>query len=226
MTTDTSRAGVLVIVDIDGTLVDSNYQHALAWHRALRGVGATVPLWRIHRAIGMGGDRIVAALAGDDVERDRGDEARAAEARIFGTMIDEVVPLPGARDALTALAGAARGVVLASSARAEEVEHHVDLLGVRDIVDGWTTAADVDRTKPAPDLIDAARRVGGGGPAIMVGDATWDALAARRAGMPMWAVLTGGYGARELLDAGAESVHAGLGELAEGIAGSLRLGAI
>ena len=73
-----------MILDIDGTLVDTNYQHALAWYRAFRQHGVVVPVWRIHRAIGMGGDQLVAALAGDEVEEEHGDEIRAAEAPLHG----------------------------------------------------------------------------------------------------------------------------------------------
>src|SRR6187402_576418 len=117
-----------VICDIDGTLVDSNYQHAIAWYRALRDVGLTLPVWRIHRHIGMGGDKLVAAVAGDDVERDRGDEIRDREKELYGELIDEVAPLDGARELLIELKRRDHPLVLASSAKEDEVEHYVNLL--------------------------------------------------------------------------------------------------
>lgn len=215
----TPRHSRLAIVDIDGTLVDSNYHHAVAWHRAFLRAGVAVPAWRIHRAVGMGGDRIVAALAGDEAERRVGDVVRAAQARMFRDMMDDVMPLPGARAAVELLSQTMRCVVLASSAPADEVERHVEALGIGDAVDGWTTAADVDATKPSPELLDVACRIGGGPPAVMIGDATWDVIAARRAGMPAHGVLTGGYSANELVAAGAEAVHAGVAGAAESIVG-------
>ena len=207
------------LVDIDGTLVDSNYQHALAWFRALRHHGVVRPLWEIHRHIGMGGDHMVAALAGDEVERAAGDAIRSAEGRFYGEMIDEVEPLPGARDALLALAGEGRVVVLVTSAKPEEAEHYLDLLDARDVVSACVTGADVDATKPDPDLVEAGRRRAGGGPAVMIGDSTWDCRAADRAGIPCVAVLTGGFSEQELRDAGAVTVHRSLTELIDAIAG-------
>lgn len=201
------------IVDIDGTLIDSNYQHALAWYRALRRHGVTVELWRLHRHIGMGGDKLVAAVAGDAVESDRGDAIRAAETEEYGRLIDEVVPLPGARELLEELARRTRCVVLASSAKPEETERYVDMLGARGLVEGWTTAGDVEATKPAPDLVGVALEMAGGAPAVMIGDSIWDCEAASRAGIPSVAVLTGGTGAGELVAAGAAAVHRSLAEL-------------
>ena len=203
------------IVDIDGTLIDSNYQHALAWFRALRRFGVTEEVWRLHRLIGMGGDQIVERVAGAEVERERGDEIREAEGALYREMIDEVVPLGGARELLEGLAARMRRVVLASSGKPDEVDHYLDLLGARDLVDGWTTSGDVDATKPEPDLIEAALAKAGGGPAVMIGDAIWDCEAAERAGLPTVAVLTGGVGAAELMAAGAAAIYSSLPELTE-----------
>lgn len=200
------------IIDIDGTLVDSNYQHAIAWFRAFAGVGITVEIRRLHRLIGMGGDKFVAAAAGDAAERDHGDEVRARHDDIFDAVIGEVVALPDARRLVRTLAERSRGVVLASSARAEEVDHYLDLLDVRDDVLAWTTSADVDDTKPDPDLIEAALGTCGR-PAVMVGDSTWDCVAARKVLVPAVAVLTGGYGRDELIGAGAAWVHDSAGDL-------------
>jgi HAD superfamily hydrolase (TIGR01549 family) len=192
-----------VILDIDGTLVDSNYQHAIAWYRAFRGVELTLPVWRIHRHIGMGGDKLVAAVAGDDVEREHGDEIRDREKDLYAELIDEVAVLDGARDLIVALDERGHEIVLASSAKEDEVDHYLDLLDARDLAKGWTTSADVDATKPEPDLVKAALDKAGTDEAVMIGDTPWDAIAAARAGVPCIGVLTGGFAAGELAEAGA-----------------------
>jgi HAD superfamily hydrolase (TIGR01549 family) len=203
-----------VILDVDGTLVDTNYQHAIAWHRALRGVGFAVQLWRIHRHIGMGGDQIVAALVGEDGERAHGEEAREAEGEAYAELIGEVQAMEGATELLRELGEAGHQVVLSSSAKADEVDHYLDLLDAHDLVDGWTTSADVDRTKPEPDLIEVAlRKAEGDRPALMIGDSTWDVKAATAAGAPTLAVLTGGFSDEELREAGAATVLESIEEL-------------
>jgi phosphoglycolate phosphatase-like HAD superfamily hydrolase len=105
--------------------------------------------------------------------------------------------------------------VLASSAKAQEVDHYLDLLDARGIVEGWTTSADVERTKPEPDLVQAAVEKAGGGSAVMLGDSTWDCKAAKRAGLETVAVLTGGFSEQELRDAGAACVFESLVALRE-----------
>ena len=211
------------ILDIDGTLVDSNYHHAIAWFRAFADHDIVLPVWRIHRHIGMGGDQLVGALCGDEVERERGDDIRATEKDRYFAFIDEVRPLEGARGLIEDLKGKGREVVLASSAKPEEDDHNLDLLDARDLTDAWTTSGDVEATKPHPDLIHAALdRVEARG-AVMIGDSTWDCQAARNAGVETLAVLTGGFSAQELFDAGALSVFASLTELRERL-GSTALG--
>jgi HAD superfamily hydrolase (TIGR01549 family) len=201
------------ILDIDGTLVDSNYHHAIAWYRAFRQHDLVLPVWRIHRHIGMGGDQLVAAVAGEEVEREHGDGIRAAETERYAEIIGEVRPLDGARGLIEDLKRDDHQVVLASSAKPEEVEHYLDLLDARELADAWTTAGDVERTKPEPDLIHAALQRLGADRAVMVGDSTWDCEAARNAGVETLAVLTGGFSAQELFDAGALSVFATIAEL-------------
>jgi HAD superfamily hydrolase (TIGR01549 family) len=203
------------ILDIDGTLVDSNYQHALAWYRALREHGHVLPIWRIHRHIGMGGDQLVKALCGEEAEERDGDAIREAEGRRYFEMIAEVEPLEGARDLIGDLKESGHRVVLASSAKPEEVDHYLDLLDARDLTDDWTSAGDVEHTKPAPDLVQTAIEKIGGGPAVMVGDSTWDCEAARRAGVQTIAVLTGGFSEEELRGAGAIAVFGSIVELRE-----------
>jgi HAD superfamily hydrolase (TIGR01549 family) len=201
------------ILDIDGTLVDTNYHHAIAWYRAFLQSDEVLPLWRIHRHIGMGGDQLVAALAGEEFDSEHGDEVRAAEKALYMAVIHEVRPLESARELIEDLRSNEHAVVLASSAKPDEVEHYLDLLDVRELATGWTDSGDVENTKPEPDLVQAAIEKAGGGPAVMVGDSTWDCIAAERAGIPMVAVLTGGFSEAELREAGAVNVFHSLTDL-------------
>jgi HAD superfamily hydrolase (TIGR01509 family) len=206
-------SGPAAILDIDGTLVDSNYQHAIAWYRALRQHGHVLPIWRIHRHIGMGGDQLVGALCGDEVEEREGDDIRDAEKALYMALIDEVEPLAGARALIEDLKRMGRTIVLASSAKPDEVEHYLDLLDARGLADAWTTSGDVENTKPEPDLVHAALERAGSDSAVMVGDSTWDCEAAGRAGVRTVAVLTGGFSDQELRDAGAIAVYRSIEEL-------------
>jgi HAD superfamily hydrolase (TIGR01549 family) len=203
------------ILDIDGTLVDTNYQHTIAWYRAFRQNDVILPLWRIHRHIGMGGDQLVGALAGERVENEKGDDIRAAEKTLYFELIDEVQPMHGARELLIDLKDRGHTIVLASSAKQDEVEHYLDLLDARDLADDWTTSADVEATKPKPDLVHAARDKAGGGDAVMVGDTPWDCKAAEGVGVPTIAVLTGGFAESELREAGVVAVFESIDELRE-----------
>jgi len=205
------------ILDVDGTLVDTNYHHAIAWQRAFRRHGIVLPVWRIHRHMGMGGDQVIAALCGDGTEERLGDQIRQAEKALYMELIGEVTPLPDARRLIELLKERGHAVVLASSAKSEEVDHYLDLLDARQIVDGWTTSADVERTKPHPDLVAAGLEKAGGGPGVMVGDSTWDCEAAGRCGVRTIGLLTGGFSAPELRDAGAEVVFESIADLIESI---------
>ena len=212
--------GLAAILDVDGTLVDTNYQHAIAWYRAFRQHGVVLPVWRIHRHIGMGGDQLVAALAGRRFDEEQGDDVREAEKALYLALIEEVEPFEGARELVSDVKERGHTVVLASSAKADEVDHYLDLLAARDLADGWTTSADVEATKPEPDLVVAAREKAGGGEAVMVGDTTWDCEAAGRAGVPVIAVRTGGFSTAELEDAGALAVYESIAELRERLEGT------
>jgi HAD superfamily hydrolase (TIGR01549 family) len=194
------------ILDIDGTLVDTNYHHAIAWYRAFRRHGVTVPIWRIHRHIGMGGDQLVAAVSSQDVEEERGERIRAAEHDLYMALIQETAPFAGARDLLRVLKERGHQLMLASSAKPDEVDHYLDLLDARELADGWTTAGDVAATKPEPDLVLAAMEKAGADRSVLIGDSTWDCEAAKRAGVPTIAILTGGFSEQELRDAGAVAV--------------------
>lgn len=212
-----SKAKPAAILDIDGTLVDTNFHHAIAWYRAFRQHSHVVPIWLIHRHIGMGGDQLVRTLLSDQVEADEGDDIRAAEGALYLAMIEEVEPLRGARALIEDLRDRGHKIVLASSAKAQEVDHYLDLLDARNLVDGWTTSADVEQTKPAPDLLLAALEVIGGEPAIMVGDSTWDCKAAKKAKIESVAVLTGGFSSEELEASGASQVYESIDELRRGL---------
>ena len=203
------------ILDVDGTLVDSNYQHASAWYRAFREHDVTPPVWRIHRHIGMGGDQLVGAVAGQEVEKRLGEAIREAEKRLYGELIDEVRPFDGARELLVELGERGHPIVLASSAKKEEAEHYIELLDAGELLEAYTTSADVARTKPEPDLVAAAMQKAGELSGVMVGDSTWDVEAASRADLKTITVLTGGFSEAELRDAGAVDVFESLVELRE-----------
>jgi HAD superfamily hydrolase (TIGR01549 family) len=161
--------------------------------------------------MGMGGDQLVGEVAGEDFDREHGEDARAAEKDEYGKLIDEVQVLPGARELIRELRERGHDVILASSAKEEEIEHYVEMLEADGVP--YTTSADVETTKPAPDLIEAALEKLGGGPAVMIGDSTWDCKAAARAGVSTVAVLTGGFSDEELRGAGAVQVFESIDEL-------------
>ena len=204
----------VALLDVDGTLIDANYQHALGWYRAFRALAIVVPIWRIHRHIGMGGDLLVAAVSGDEIEERFGDALRERQHDEFLRLRDECEPLAGARELLAELRGRGARTVLASSAGEDDMRHFLARLGGEDVVDAWTSAAHVDRSKPYPNVVLAALdRVGGAERAMMVGDSRWDVEAATRGGLPTVCVLTGGWSAQELQEAGAVRVFESLPEL-------------
>jgi HAD superfamily hydrolase (TIGR01549 family) len=201
------------LLDVDGTLVDTNYQHALAWYRAFRQKGIVLPLWRIHRHVGMGGDQLVPALVGDDVDERQGDAIREARGEEYRELIAEVSPLAEAKELISDLKRRGFTAVLASSSPQDELDHYLDLLGAREIVDAWTTDDDVASTKPEPDLVRAALDRAGTEDAVMIGDTPWDIEAAAKAGIATVTVVTGGFSEQELRDAGAACVYESVEEL-------------
>src|SRR5205085_1106068 len=205
------------MVDVDGTLVDSNYQHVLAWEQAFRANNVFVPSWVLHRHVGIGGDQYVGAGSGDDVERDKGDRIRDAHTKAFEPYLKEIEPFPDAREFLQEMKRRGHAVALATSAKGNELERYLEILGAEDIVDGWTKAEDVDRTKPHPDLLHQAMEIVGER-AVMIGDSVFDAEAAKRAQIPTVGLLTGGFAETELRDAGAANVFGSLEELLDGYA--------
>jgi HAD superfamily hydrolase (TIGR01509 family) len=202
-----------VLLDVDGTLIDSNYQHALAWYRAFRANGLVMPIWRIHRHVGMGGDQLVPALIGEEADAEKGEDIRETRKEIYEELIEEVAPLDGAHELIADLKERGRTTVLASSAPAKEIDHYLDLLEARDLADGWTTDDDVEATKPEPDLVRAALVMARTDDAVLVGDTPWDIESARKSGIETITVITGGYSEQELRDAGAVGVYESVQEL-------------
>jgi HAD superfamily hydrolase (TIGR01549 family) len=190
------------IFDVDGTLVDTNYQHAVAWFRALRRYDITRPLWRIHRGIGMGGDLFVSVVGGREVEEAHGDDLRQAWAEEFDELIGEIQPFEGAHELLAEVKKRGFRLVLASSGKTEHVEAFLDLIDGKSLADAWTTSDDVQKSKPEPDLVSAALGKVEGASGIMVGDSIYDAQAAAKLNIPTLGVRTGGFSVGELQEAG------------------------
>lgn len=201
------------IVDVDGTLVDSNYHHTRAWQRAFAEVGLVIPAWRIHRAIGMGGEKLISFVSSHAVENAHGDRIRARWEHEVNAVLHEIPAIDGATTLLDDLRHRGLRVVLASSGKSEHTEHALDVLDARGRVDQVVTSEDVDATKPEPDLLVTALDVVGGSKGLVLGDTVWDAQAAARAGLPMVGLLTGGFGRAELVDGGARHVYDDVGEL-------------
>ena len=199
----------VALVDIDGTLLDSNYHHTLAWSRGFAAVGHDVPLWRIHRHMGMGGDRLVAAVAGDEVETEHGDAVRKRWEEEFDTLLESTRLFPAAGQLLDALSAAGLDVVLASSGKPNHAEHALQLLDADRRATATTTSEDAEETKPDAELLERALTKVDAGPevAVVLGDSVWDVAAAERLGIPTIGLLTGGFGRTELLGAGAATVY-------------------
>ncbi len=197
-----------VLFDIDGTLVDSNYLHVDAWSRAFEDVGRPVPVWRIHRAIGMDSGKLLETLLGDELER-YGDDAKERHRIHYRRDAERLRSFEQAQELLRTLADRGLTVVLATSAPEEEFELLQKVLQVDDAVARITTAEDVSTAKPAPDVVQVALKKADVPPAqaLMVGDTVWDVEAAGEAGVATVAVRSGGIGAGELTDAGALAVY-------------------
>ena len=202
-----------VVIDVDGTLLDSNYHHTVAWARAFEHVGETVPLWRIHRHIGMGGDLLVEAVGGDAATGDRAEAVQDRWEKEFDEIIEETRLLPGAKRLLEELQSRGLKVALASSAIPKHAEYAMKLLDAERLADVATNAEDAEQAKPDPELIEVALDRVEGSKACMVGDSVWDVEAASKRGLPTIGLLTGGYGRQELLDAGASAVYDDLEDL-------------
>jgi phosphoglycolate phosphatase-like HAD superfamily hydrolase len=210
----------VAIFDVDGTLVDTNYHHALAWFRAFRRFDLTVPVWRLHRGIGMGGDQFVAHVAGDDIEARYGDDLRAAWTEEFDPLVPEVRPFEGTRLLLADVRRRGFRVVLASSGQKRHVEAFLDLIDGAELAEAWTSSDDAESSKPAPDILQAAMDRVPGSRGVMIGDSVWDCQAAQRLSYPTIGLRTGGYSLDELSQAGADPVFDSLIELRNGLNGT------
>lgn len=215
-----------VVFDIDGTLYDSNYHHAIAWSRAFEQVlDRHVPVALIHRHVGMGGDRLVAAVAGDEAEEQHGDDVRERWEKEFDAMSGEPQLFDGARELLAAIGRAGLTVVIASSSLPKHAERPLGLLHADEHSDAWTTSEDAEESKPSAELLDKALQKVSGGRAVMVGDAVWDVEAGNREKIPTIGVTTGGYSRAELRDAGAVAVYDDPRDLLEHLEEALGLSA-
>jgi len=199
------------LFDLDGTLVDSVYQHVLAWREALESAGIELSVWRIHRRIGMSGGLFLNALlreTGRTMTPDDTARVQRVHAEAFARQVDQVRPLPGARELLAALTHAAVPWAIATSGRLESARPMLEMLGVPASVP-VITRDQVAHAKPDPDLfLAAAERLGAAiDSAVVVGDSVWDLLAARRARALAVGLLSGGYGQEELERAGAYRVY-------------------
>lgn len=204
-----SRGPGAVLLDADGTLVDTTYMHVDAWMRAFALVHIQVPAWRVNRAIGMGSDQLLASLLGEERAKRVGDQVTAYHEALYLDLADRIVPLPGARELVTEIARRGARPVLATSAAPAELERLRAALDLDDQLYAITSSKDVATAKPDPDLVTTALDRAGTSAerTVMLGDATWDAIAAGRAGVDCVAVRTGGIGADELREAGAVAVY-------------------
>ena len=204
-----------VVLDLDGTLVDSVYVHTLAWQSAFADLGLQVPAHRLHRLIGMGGDRLVTAATAPSVEHSVGDEVRARHRIRLDELFDRIVPTEGALRLLETLAAHRLTVVLASSGDADLTTRLLDLLEGNHLLEDRITGSDAERSKPSGELVEVALSSVDADHAVVVGDATWDLYAARDAGVPGIGLLTGGFAEAELREAGAVAVHLSPAALAD-----------
>jgi HAD superfamily hydrolase (TIGR01509 family) len=211
------------LFDVDGTLVDTNYLHAVTWWEAFDQAGYQVPMAEIHRAIGMGSGQMLDKLLPEDRDKDADADVRAAHSTLYATYRSRLRPLPGAVGLLRACKRRGLVVVLASSADEPEFNALRAALDAEDVIDAATFSGDVESSKPAPDLVEAALDKVGvpAGQAVFTGDTVWDVYACQKAGVPCIGVLTGGVSRDELTSAGAAEVYPGPGDLLAALASSL-----
>lgn len=197
------------LFDIDGTLADTNFLHVEAWSRAFRLADLDIPTWRIQRAIGADSSELLDLLLDDEVDDAKRTLIKDLHTKLYAEASARITLLPGARELIRALADRGVRIVLATSAPENELEILLDVLDLGDTVHAVTSGADVDTAKPAPDLMSIALERAGVSVdhAIMVGDATWDVIAAERSGLATIAVQSGGTGEHELREAGAVAVY-------------------
>jgi HAD superfamily hydrolase (TIGR01509 family) len=217
------RGPKAVLFDVDGTLVDTNYLNAVTWWEAFGQAGHYVPMAQVHRSIGMGSDLMLDKLLPPDRDQDADADIRTAHTALYATYWSRLRPLPGAVDLLRACKERGLAVVLASSADEREFSMLRGVLDAEDAIDAATFSGDVETSKPAPDLVDAAlQKIGvSAGEAVFVGDTVWDTQACGKAGVRCIGVLSGGFSRDELTSAGAAEVYRDPGELLASLPQSL-----
>jgi HAD superfamily hydrolase (TIGR01509 family) len=211
------------LFDVDGTLVDTNYLHAVTWWEAFAQAGHVVPMADIHRAIGMGSDLMLGKLLPPDRDEDADADIRTAHTALYATYRARLRLLPGAADLLRACRRRGLTVVLASSADEAEFTMLRATLDAEDAIDAATFSGDVESSKPAPDLVEVALDKVGVPPeqAVFTGDTIWDVEACQKAGIPCIGLLSGGVSRDELTSAGAAEVYPGPGDLLAALGDSL-----
>jgi HAD superfamily hydrolase (TIGR01509 family) len=204
-----SESVTAVLFDVDGTLVDSNYLHAVTWWEAFSQAGYDVAMADIHRAIGMGSDQMLDKLLPSDRDTGQDDSLRTAHSALYSAYWARLRPLRRAADLLRACKKHGLTVVLASSADEPEFNALRAALDAEDAIDAATFSGEVERSKPAPDLVQVALDKAGvsADEAVFVGDTVWDVHAARKAGVRCVCLLSGGISRGELADAGANDVY-------------------
>ncbi len=208
-----------IIFDVDGTLVDSNHLHALAWQQALAHFGKQVEYEQVRNQIGKGGDQTLPVfLTADEIER-FGKELDEYKSRLYRTRyMAKVRPFPKVRELFEGIRRRGQRIALATSAGKDELQHNLDLLNVRDLVEATTSEGDAQRTKPFPDVFLAALRKLGEPPrdeVAVVGDSPYDAEAAAQVPLLAVGVLCGGYAEQQLRDAGCAAVYRDPADLLE-----------
>ena len=204
------------LFDIDGTLVDSNYLHVEAWSIAFAKLDVAIDTWRSHRGIGMDSGKLLEALLGDD-EDGVGDRAKDLHSSEYETLTSRLRAFHRAQELLRTLVERGVRVVLATSAPDNELEILRGVLDVDDILHATTSSSDVETAKPEPDVVTVALEKAGvaASDAVFIGDSVWDMIAATRAGVAPVGVLSGGYSAAELRDAGTVEVYDDVADLLE-----------
>ena len=211
------------LFDVDGTLVDTNYLHAVTWWQAFGQAGHAVIMTDIHRSIGMGSDQMLDRLLPGDRDRDGDAGLRTSHTALYATYWSRLRPLPQAAELLRACRARGLTVVLASSADEPEFRALRAALDAEDAIDEATFAGEVETSKPAPDLVQVALDKAGvpAGEAVFIGDTVWDVQASQKAGVPCIGLLSGGISRDELTTAGATQVYSGPAELLASLSHSL-----
>ncbi|MEB7503893.1 HAD family hydrolase [Arthrobacter koreensis] len=221
--TETSRPLRGVLFDVDGTLVDSNYLHTVAWWQAFRRLDYDIPMANIHRAIGMGGDKLIGHLLGGDPDPDVEEKLDSSHGAIFSTTWPALRAFDGAADLLRECASRDLAVVLASSASEPELQALRQAISADDAITSVTSSSDAEESKPAPDILQAALESAEleAGDTVFVGDSVWDVKSAAALGIPTIGLMCGGTSEAELREAGAEQVYASPRELLDNLKDSL-----